>query len=437
MQNPTDQAGAEASIPTEPTVTSNDPTDQAEASIAADTTSIGNRSNWNHTVAVRRKVAKRTHHFDLVAEELNLVSSTPQPKDIPPARKKPRLEEPHPTTTDEAARKAAPADVSAGRRRPPPAADDDTNADPKTDTQPNAGATRRRWTLEEDAKLTTAVTNTSKMKWRKKYKTDRDAVAMLVPGRTSTQCIRRWKDFLDPSIDRASGRAGNWTIDEDKKLKDAVLTHGGKNWETIGVLVPGRTKIQCSSRWQRILDTNIDPTTARAGRWTADEDKKLNHALLTHGSEDWATITALVPGRTKMQCSSRWHHFLDPSIDHSNRHSSKWTTDEDEKLKDAVQTHGGNDWATIAALVPGRTKIQCRNRWQGGLAENIDPTTARAGKWSEDEDNNLKDAVQTHDGKDWDKIAALVPGRTKKQCSRRWHRTLKPNIDRTSGRTGK
>jgi hypothetical protein len=71
------------------------------------------------------------------------------------------------------------------------------------------------------------------------------------------------------------------------------------------------------------------------------------------------------------------------------------------------------------------------------LAENIDPTTARAGKWSEDEDKKLKDSVKTHRGKDWAAIAALVPGRTKKQCWKRWNSVLNSSIDRAGGHAGK
>jgi hypothetical protein len=43
-----------------------------------------------------------------------------------------------------------------------------------------------------------------------------------------------------------------------------------------------------------------------------------------------------------------------------------WTQDEDDKLKDVVQMHDGEDgqdWAAIAWLVPGRTKRQCMSRW--------------------------------------------------------------------------
>jgi hypothetical protein len=106
------------------------------------------------------------------------------------------------------------------------------------------------------------------------------------------------EDALDPSIDRANERTGKWSEDEDIKLKEAVETHGGKNWDAITALVPGRTMIQCSRRWHNVLNSNIDPTTTLAGSWTADEDKKLKDAVQLHGGKGWVTIPALVPGRT-------------------------------------------------------------------------------------------------------------------------------------------
>jgi hypothetical protein len=107
------------------------------------------------------------------------------------------------------------------------------------------------------------------------------------------------------------------------------------------------------------------------------------------------------------------------------------------KLKDAVQRHGGNNWITIAALVPGRTHGQCLDRWKHVLDPNIDRANGHPGKWAEYDDIKLKDSVQAYGGKNGGAIAALVPGRTKKQCWNRWKHVLDPNIDRAIGRTGK
>jgi hypothetical protein len=72
------------------------------------------------------------------------------------------------------------------------------------DVQPNARATE---TLEEeDEKLTGAVTNNSKKKWGKEYRTYWTAVAVLVPGQT-----------LHSSSDRTLGRTGRWKTEENDK----------------------------------------------------------------------------------------------------------------------------------------------------------------------------------------------------------------------------
>jgi hypothetical protein len=42
----------------------------------------------------------------------------------------------------------------------------------------------------------------------------------------------------------------------------------------------------------------------------------------------------------------------------------KWTSDEDNKLLEAVKMHVRNDWAAIATLVPGRTKTRYSSRWR-------------------------------------------------------------------------
>jgi hypothetical protein len=352
-----------------------EPSEEADASVPAEPVPDGPPSSGG-TVMLRRKAAKRSLPWDLVVDELELVPLPPQVEEIP-ARKKPRLEEPFSASTaptDDAAAKTASPDVSVGL--PLPAADEDdanANADPETDTQPNSVANwaTGHWTTDEDAELTSAVAITSKKKWRNEYKTDWAAVAALVTGRTPRQCRDRWQLVLDPSIDRTPpGRTGQWVEDEDIKLKDGVERHGGNNWDAVAALVPGRTQKQCRNRWHYALKSSIDRTTGLAGKWAEDEDSKLKGAVQTYGGKNWNAIAALVPGRTYAQCSSRWLNLLDSSIDPATRRKGSWTKEEDDTLNDAVQTHGGKDWAAIIALVSARTEHQCRDRWNIQIGPN-------------------------------------------------------------------
>jgi hypothetical protein len=114
----------------------------------------------------------------------------------------------------------------------------------------------------------------------------------------------------------------------------------------------------------------------------------------------------------------------------------KWTNEEDGRLKDAVEKHNGKNWAAISALVPGRTKHSCKNRWLRALDSKSDETTASVGKWTKEEDSTLKDAVEKHNGKNWAAIAALVLGRTKTQCLHRWHDNSRSKIDKATARMG-
>jgi myb proto-oncogene protein len=237
-------------------------------------------------------------------------------------------------------------------------------------TQPDARATRaprRAWTSEEDTKLAYAVETTGKKKCGEEYKTDWVAIAVLVPDRTKKQCKKRWHYTSHSKSDEPTARVGKWTVDEDSTMKDAVEKHNGKNWEAIAALVPGRSKRQCMKRWHDFLHPKSDETTARVGKWTTEEDAELTDAVEKHKGGDWAAISTLVPGRTRNQCYKRWHNAMHLKSDETTARVGKWTTEEDVKLKDAVEKYSGKNWVAISALVPGRTKNQCCNRWHDAL----------------------------------------------------------------------
>jgi hypothetical protein len=100
--------------------------------------------------------------------------------------------------------------------------------------------------------------------------------------------------------------------------------------------------------------------------WTLEEDGKLAEAVKKHGN-DWVAAAAMVPGRTRHQCHQRWTRSLDSS--RKGKKSDNWKPEEDGKLVEAVKKHG-NDWVAVAAVVPGRTNYQCYKRWT--------PTTGRS-----------------------------------------------------------
>jgi hypothetical protein len=303
--------------------------------------------------------------------------------------------------------------------------------DPMIDEETTGRIRTGKWTADEVKTLNGAVQKYHGRNW--------DAIAALVQGRTKKQCTNRWHHALEPSADEVTGRTGTetWTTDDDMNLKDAVEKHGYENWDEIAAWLPARTKIQCWSRWHAAVDPRIDRTTPRTGRWTKDEDNKLRKAAEKYGGKNWDAVAAMVPSRTRSQCTGRWHDALDPSIQQTGR-TGKWTPDEDKTLKDAVEKHGGKNFEAIAWLVPGRTKKQCTNRWYNALGPSVERVDAgRMHSWTKVDDNNLKDAVEKYGDQNWDVISALLPRRTKTQCWSRWHDVVDPRIDRKAPRTGR
>ena len=49
----------------------------------------------------------------------------------------------------------------------------------------------------------------------------------------------------------------------------------------------------------------------------------------------------------------------------------KWTAEEDEILRQAVDQHGGKNWKKISECLVGRTDVQCLHRWQKVLRPGL------------------------------------------------------------------
>jgi hypothetical protein len=107
-----------------------------------------------------------------------------------------------------------------------------------------------------------------------------------------------------------TGRTVRRSPSEDRNLKEAIQSR-----IAIAALIPGRTNLQCAARRQRIAPKPMKLMPGRTGRWSPSEDSNLMDATLNRiGRKDWTAIAALVPGRTNLQCAARWNRSLKKSI---------------------------------------------------------------------------------------------------------------------------
>eukprot|EP00357_Protocruzia_adherens_P011067 CAMPEP_0114973024 /NCGR_PEP_ID=MMETSP0216-20121206/724_1 /TAXON_ID=223996 /ORGANISM="Protocruzia adherens, Strain Boccale" /LENGTH=804 /DNA_ID=CAMNT_0002333469 /DNA_START=349 /DNA_END=2763 /DNA_ORIENTATION=- len=156
----------------------------------------------------------------------------------------------------------------------------------------------------------------------------------------------------------------------------------------------------------------------------------------------------------------------------SNRASKlQWSSEEDTILANAIgefsQTGNASgirdvDWRRISNRLPGRTEVQCLNRWHilsrqdsvsperdydsssGSQKRNLqsplhynhthDSKFSHKGSkrpWTEEEDQMVIKLVNLHGPQKWTFIAEHLPGRIGKQCRERWHNHLNPKIKKT------
>ncbi|KAI1432592.1 hypothetical protein GGR50DRAFT_587814 [Xylaria sp. CBS 124048] len=157
------------------------------------------------------------------------------------------------------------------------------------------------------------------------------------------------------SVD-AKDRRHMWTAEQDAKLASAVakVSAGSNeiNWHRVADYLPRRTNKDCRKRWHYQVSRAI-----RKGQWTREEDQKLRDAVQKHGTK-WYKVSGDVETRNGDQCWKRWNDKLDPSIDHS-----PWNGNEDTLLLDAVQSMG-RSWSDIVSrYLPGRTALAAKNRF--------------------------------------------------------------------------
>jgi hypothetical protein len=158
--------------------------------------------------------------------------------------------------------------------------------------------------------------------------------------------------------------------------------------------------------------------------WTAAEDQLLSSAVAKHNAKNWKTIAQSVPNRNHVQCMQRWGKVLKPGTKRG-----MWEAEEDAKLTELVKG-GVSTWKHIAALIEGRTSKQCRERW----THHLDPGLRRD-PFDGDEDALIVEQ-QAKMGNRWSAIARMLPGRTDDAVKLRWYSLQNAKTPRRRARKG-
>jgi Arc/MetJ family transcription regulator len=109
-----------------------------------------------------------------------------------------------------------------------------------------------------------------------------------------------------------------------------------------------------------VREISVPGFRKQKSKWCKEEDHKLLAAVQQHGTDNWPLIASIVGGgRTRSQCSQRWQRGIDPKLTKAN-----WSREEEERLLAAVDAHGSKAWTRIAADMGNRSDVQCRFRYR-------------------------------------------------------------------------
>lgn len=160
------------------------------------------------------------------------------------------------------------------------------------------------WTREEDEFLKQVAETSTNPPWTAIAKSE----IFRRNNRTPQQLSSRWDKVLNPDLVK-----GSWTLEEDQMILDYVEKNGYKDWARLAAHLRGRTGKQCRERFKNHLDPNVEKKA-----WTEEEDRMLIDLHNKLGNK-WTKIAKFFEGRTDNSIKNRWNSTIKKQLERLER----------------------------------------------------------------------------------------------------------------------
>lgn len=145
---------------------------------------------------------------------------------------------------------------------------------------------------------------------------------------------------------------GRWTTEEDERLLRGVNQFGSHSWTRVAEIVETRNGDQCLKRWTNYLNPTIQHSA-----WTEQEDRVLIMAVQQSG-RDWARISSLhFPHRSPLSLRHRDQLLRNRALSANSRGSTPENSARSDRLSVPSQVTNRrlslNDAYVLATQAPG------------------------------------------------------------------------------------